>query len=164
VLDDVQRRTLLVEPSRKRPPPLLIRTAHVQLHERAGQLLLLPRRGALARTQPNDRIADAQRLARLHRQIAADAIALVEQADDRHALRHRRAAGVYWPRISLDRHHIGRHFGLRGIRHLLTGDWRLARVIAQPARTLPHADADQRRGGKTAGRDRRLHASGLHAS
>jgi len=61
----------------------------VELDEGAGQLLDLPRRGRLAGAQPHDRVADPKRLARLHRQVALDAVALVEEADHRDALRHR---------------------------------------------------------------------------
>jgi hypothetical protein len=66
----------------------------IELDERPGQRRRLPRRGRLARAQADDDIADAQRLARLHRQVADDAIALVEQSDHRDALGHRRLADM----------------------------------------------------------------------
>ena len=70
VLDDVERRAFLVQPARERPPPVLVDAAHVDLHERAGQLLLLPRRGLLAGAQPHDDVADPRRLAGLQRHVA----------------------------------------------------------------------------------------------
>jgi len=92
VLDDVERRALAENPARKGALPALIGAAHVELEERAGQLVLLPRRGLLAGAQPDDRVADAKRLPGLHRQLARLAVALVEQADDRDSLGHRRTA------------------------------------------------------------------------
>ena len=59
VLDDVERRALLEEPARKHPPPASVDAAHVELHERAGQLVLSPtarssrtRAGARRRRRP----------------------------------------------------------------------------------------------------------------
>lgn len=92
VLDHVQRRRFLVEPARKDPVILALRVAHVELDEGAGQLLHLPGGGRLAGAQPHDHIAGANRLARPKLQILGDAVALVEQPDDRNALRHRRGA------------------------------------------------------------------------
>jgi hypothetical protein len=88
VLDDVERRRLLVEPARKDPLPAPLGIAHVELDEGAGQRLHLPRRASLAGAQANDRIADAHRLARPERDRTGDAIALVEKAEHRHPLRH----------------------------------------------------------------------------
>ena len=65
-------------------------TIDIDLQESAGQLLGLPRRGRLARAQAHDHVADAQRLAGFHRQVARDAVTLVEQADHRDPLVHRR--------------------------------------------------------------------------
>jgi hypothetical protein len=65
---------------------------HVDLDEGAGQLLRLPRRGRLARAQADDDVLHPNRLARLQRQILDDAVALVEQAQHRHALGHWRYA------------------------------------------------------------------------
>ena len=61
----------------------------IELQEGAGQGLRLPRRGRLAGPQPDDGIADSDRLARPEREIADDAVALVEEADHGDALRHR---------------------------------------------------------------------------
>jgi hypothetical protein len=93
MLDHVQRRALLEHPAREDALELILRIAHVELQEGTGQLLLFPRRCGLAGAQADDRIADAERLARLHRQVARDAVALVEQADDCDAFRHRRRTG-----------------------------------------------------------------------
>jgi hypothetical protein len=128
-------------------------------------LLLLPRRGSLARAQANDRVADTQRLARLHGQITADAVALVEQADHGAALCHWRAAGIDRGGITFHRHHVGRRLFGHRIRHLLARcGCRFAGIVTEPLRTLPHADAQQGGAADRGRRNRRLHASGLHAS
>jgi hypothetical protein len=92
MLDDVERRRFLVQPAGEGAPPFGVRALHIHLHEGAGQLLHLPRRRALTGAQAQNHIAHAKRLARLHRQVARDAVALVEQTDDRDAFRHRRLA------------------------------------------------------------------------
>jgi hypothetical protein len=69
--------------------PAVVGTLDVELHEGAGQLLGLPRSAGLARAQPDDGVLDPQRLTRLHRQVAHNAVALVEQADHRDPLGHR---------------------------------------------------------------------------
>src|SRR3546814_11504069 len=51
----------------------------VELDERAGIMRLLPRRGFLACAQPHDHVAHPHRLARFERDVAAFAVALVEQ-------------------------------------------------------------------------------------
>ena len=58
VLDDVERRRFLVEPAREHPAPAFVRPLHVELDERAGQLLILPtarssRTRAGARSRPS---------------------------------------------------------------------------------------------------------------
>jgi hypothetical protein len=91
VLDDVQRRRFLVQPAREDAPVAALRIARlldVELHECAGQPLRLPRRRGFAGTQPHDRVADPRRLAGLELQLLGDAVALVEEAEHRHALRH----------------------------------------------------------------------------
>ena len=93
MLDDVERRRFPVEPARKDAAELAIRAAHVQLHEGAGILLVLPGRGGLAVAQPDDHLADAHGLAGPESQIAFETVALVEQADHRDALGHGRRAG-----------------------------------------------------------------------
>jgi len=80
VLDDVERRRFLVDPAREYPPPAAVGLLHVQLDERPGQPLILPRRTGFAGAQADDRVLDLERLARLQGQIADDAVALVEKA------------------------------------------------------------------------------------
>jgi len=70
--------------------PALVRLEQVQLKEGAGQLLAFPRRGRFACAQPHDRVLHAHGLAGLHPDVADDAVALVEEADDRHPFLHRR--------------------------------------------------------------------------
>jgi hypothetical protein len=80
------------QPAGKGAPPFSIRAAaYVELNESAGFLHIFPRGGRFAGLEPHDRIAYAQRLARLHLKIAGEAVALVEQAHHRDPLRHGRA-------------------------------------------------------------------------
>jgi hypothetical protein len=98
VLDDVAFRPFLEQPAGKIAAPLAVgRAAHVKLNERADLRRVFPGGGNFAGLQPDDGVADAQRLAGLHRQIAGQAVALVQQADHRHPLRHRGAeqAGAF---------------------------------------------------------------------
>jgi hypothetical protein len=90
MLDDVERRRLLVQPARERPSPAFVRPLNVELDERAGEPLGLPRGGRLAGAKPDDRILHPDRLAGLHRQVTDDPVALVEQAQHRDPLGHRR--------------------------------------------------------------------------
>jgi hypothetical protein len=89
VLDDVQRRRFLVEPAGEHAAPALVGLLDVDLHERTSQLLRLPRRGRFAGTQAHDHILPADRLPRTQRDVLDDAVALVEDAEHRDALRHR---------------------------------------------------------------------------
>jgi len=93
VLDEVQRRRFLVEPAGEDPLPPPLRVPDAELDEGAGQLLNLPRRCGLAGAQAHRRIADPNRLAGLEGEVAGDAVALVEEAEHRHALGHRSRAG-----------------------------------------------------------------------
>lgn len=163
MLDDVQRRAFLVQPAGKGATPFFIAAAHGELDKGAGKLLLLPWRSAFARAQADHRIADAKRLPRLHRQIAADAITFVEEADHGDPLSHRRAARVDRDDIPLHRHDIGR--GVFGrVRNLLAGDRRTGGPGVIALRHIPDADPEQGGAADRGSRDRRLHASGLHAS
>ncbi len=135
--------------------PLIVPAfAHVELHEGAGLGHFLPGRGRLAGAQPHDGIVDAEGLARLHAERAGDAVALVEQADFRHALRHRRArqAGSAAHGIA------GDLFGRAGIG---IGFGRLARATSRQR-------GDEGGQGETAARRRDApgpdHASGAQAS
>jgi hypothetical protein len=93
MLDDVERGRFLVEPAREDPLEAAVRNAHVELDEGPGQLLRFPGRGRLAGAQAHDHVPDADRLARLHLEVARDAVPLVEEPEHRHALRHRSGAG-----------------------------------------------------------------------
>ena len=72
---------------------MIVRPAHVELDEGAGQLLRLPGRRRLAVAQPHDHVADTDGLAGPEGEIALDAVALVEQAEHRDPFGHRRRAG-----------------------------------------------------------------------
>jgi hypothetical protein len=63
------------------------------LDEGAGEPLRLPRSRRLAGAQPDDGVADPDRLAGLQRQVLRQAVALVEEAQHRDALAHRRRTG-----------------------------------------------------------------------
>ena len=116
MLDDVERRAFLVQPARKYPLPAPARLFDVELDERPREPFILPRRGCVARAQAHYGVAEADRLARPQRDIADDAVALVEQPEHRHALAHRG-----YPRNWLDRlgcvhgHRIGAIDRLVGI-------------------------------------------------
>jgi len=121
VLHDIAVGPFAEQPAGKIAPPFAVgAAAHVQLHESAGFLHIFPWRAGFARLQADDRIAHAQRFARLHGQVAGQAVALVEQADDGTTLRHRgagrRAVGRGADRraFHLDRAALvgGRHIGL----------------------------------------------------
>jgi hypothetical protein len=90
MLDDVERRRFLVKPAREDPVPAAVGLLHVKLDERPGELLVLPWCGHLARPQPNDDVFPADRLAGMERHVLHDAVALIEDAENGHSLRHRR--------------------------------------------------------------------------
>jgi len=90
MLDDVQRRRFLEQPARKDPPPLTIGTTDVRLHKCARKFLVFPGRCRLARTQADNDIAYLYRLAWPHRDVAPQAVTLVEQTEHRHTVLHRR--------------------------------------------------------------------------
>jgi len=94
MLDDVERRAFLVQPPRKSAPRLAVGPDHVELDERTGQRVVLPRRAGLAGAEPDHRVADPDRLSRLERKVANDAVALVEEAEHRDPLGHRGDPGV----------------------------------------------------------------------
>jgi hypothetical protein len=72
----------------------LVALAHVDLNEGAGQFLLFPRRGRLARLEPHNHILPPRRLAGMERDVLDDPVALVEHAEDGNALRHGRDVGL----------------------------------------------------------------------
>jgi hypothetical protein len=94
VLDDVERRRFLVEPAGEHPAPLAVGPLDVELDERAGERLRLPRRGGFARAQPHDDVLPPHRLAGTKRDVLDDAVALVEDAKNGDALRHGCHAGL----------------------------------------------------------------------
>jgi hypothetical protein len=89
MLDVVERRRFLVQPAREDPAPRLVGPFDIDLDEGAGELLLLPRRGRLARPEAHEQVLPARRLAGMQRDILHDSVALVEDPEDRDALRHR---------------------------------------------------------------------------
>jgi hypothetical protein len=92
MLDDVERRRFLVQPTREDSSPTLVAPLHIDLHECAGQLLLLPGGRGLAGAKANDDILPSRRLTGMKRDILDDAVALVENPENRDTLRHRRDA------------------------------------------------------------------------
>ena len=105
MFDDVEGRAFLVQPARKYPPPAAVALLDVELDEGARQPLILPRRARLARAKPDHRVANADRLPGPEREVADNAVALVEQPEHRDPFGHRRH-----PRRGLDRaRHIDRH-------------------------------------------------------
>ncbi|KTT69671.1 hypothetical protein NS334_14265 [Sphingomonas endophytica] len=145
--------------------------AHVQLHEGAGQRFRLPRRGPFAGAQPDDRIVDPHRLSGLQRDVARDAVALVEQPDDRDALRHRGRSGVDRTVLAVDTHLVagqrarGRRtacdLGQRRVRDRGVGGGH--GTVTEQADTRP-GHSRCRHQNQPADRERSVHASGLHAS
>jgi hypothetical protein len=90
--------------------PGLVGALDVDLDERSGQLLFLPRRGRFARAQAHDHVFPADRLPRVKRDILDDAVALVEHAKNRDALghgRHARQIGT-WRRRRIGNHGLRR--------------------------------------------------------
>jgi hypothetical protein len=92
VLDDIAIGPVAEQPAGEVAPPLAVRAGtHIELNKSTDFLEIFPRRAGFACLEPHDRVADAQRFARLHRQVAGQAVALVEQADHRDPVAHRRA-------------------------------------------------------------------------
>jgi hypothetical protein len=89
VLNHVERRRFLVQPAGERPIPGLVRAPHVDLNERAGELLFFPRRRCFARAQANEQILPPRGLAWPKLDVAHDAVSLIEDAEHRDALGHR---------------------------------------------------------------------------
>jgi len=158
VLDDIAVGPFAEQPAGKGAPPFAVgAAAHVELHEGAGFLHIFPGRGGFARLQADDGVADAQRFARLHAEVAGQAVALVEQADDGGALGHRGAGqgGAVGTanRGAFDPHRAG----LIRARHVIvaaSGQRQQAqeqRRRCRDRRDAPHRAADH-------------DASGLHAS
>lgn len=79
----------LEQPSRKNLPPLAVITLHHQLHKSPGFSSQFPRCCFFARTQPDDRFANADRFARLDLHITDKAIAFVQKAKHGNPIFHR---------------------------------------------------------------------------
>jgi hypothetical protein len=92
MLDHVERRRFLVEPAGEHPAPALVGAFDVDLDERSGELLLLPGGGGFARSKAYDHVLPPRRLTRVQRDVLDDAVALVEDSEDRDPLQHRRHA------------------------------------------------------------------------
>ena len=73
---------------------MIVGTLHIELDEGASQLLIFPRCAGFAGAQANHRVAHANRLSGPQREVADDAVALVEEAKNRDPLRHWRHPGV----------------------------------------------------------------------
>jgi hypothetical protein len=100
VLDDVEAWRVLEQPAGEHASPFgsPVRSAflHQDLNEGAFLGDGLPGRGLLARGKPDDDVADPARLTRFHLQLLRDVVALVEQSERRHPLRHRRANRILY--------------------------------------------------------------------
>jgi hypothetical protein len=139
VLDHVERRRFLVEPARKDAAQALVAALHVDLNERAGQFLLLPRRGGFARLEANDHVLPPRRLAGVEGDVLDDPVAFVEHSQDRDPLGH-------WRDIALAR---------AARRRLLHGG-----LVGLLGRAAARRNAEDQQQGKGA-----LHAySGIHGS
>jgi hypothetical protein len=151
VFDDVERGRFLVEPAGEDALDLPLGVADVELEEGAGQRLHFPRRGRLAGAKADDHVAGPYRLPRLQREFAGNAVALVEQADDRHPIGHRRGSGRE------------RGDGLRHVDGLRLGF--VLGIAGAPRAALFTSARREREQGGTGARQRPPHAwSGVQAS
>jgi hypothetical protein len=94
MLNDVERRRFLVNPTREESPPAGIGLLDIELDECASEPFVFPRSRRFAGTKPNDRIVHSHRLARLDPDVASDTVALVQEAQDSDTVSHRRDAGL----------------------------------------------------------------------
>jgi hypothetical protein len=120
----------------------LVGALDVDLDERAGELLLLPRSGGFTRAQADDHVLQPRRLAGVQGHGLDDPVALVEHAQHRDPLRHRRDAG------GIDRGGCGRGGTRRPV----------LRLLAAPA--SGERDGEQQRNGGGAAH----FYSGIHGS
>ncbi|KRC82651.1 hypothetical protein ASE13_10430 [Sphingomonas sp. Root241] len=161
MLDDVERRSLLVEPAREDPAPALVELLHVDLHEGAGELVGFPGRGLVAGAQSHDDVVDPRRLAGLELEFARDAVALVEQAEHCLALVHRRGRGIQHAGIGSDRHDFR---AARGVARPGGDDQVLGAVVARLLAALARAKAEQQQHRCRRSCGAISHASGVQAS
>jgi hypothetical protein len=135
---------------------------HRHLSERAGQLLDFPRGRRLASLKSHHNITDAHGLTGLERQIARQAVALVEQAEHRNTLCHRRCLAN---RLSRRLYGFSLGSGLRGLGGLCRswlGAFRRKAVLERRG-SLPRGNRSRR--DAQSHQAEPLHAaSGLHAS
>jgi hypothetical protein len=141
--------------------PLLVELEHVDLDEGAGELIRFPGRRPVTGLEADDHVADPHRLARLHLELARFAVALVEDAEHRDAILHRRGGGILDRlAVAIDRDHIGRL-----VRIAAAGDDfvrnRLVRGTAAAARAGTEGEQQPGRSGSGAATD---HAPGVQAS
>jgi hypothetical protein len=150
VLNDIAFGAIFEQPAGKDAPPLVVGgAAHIQLHERAGFGRIFPGGGLFAGLKADDGVADAQRFARFHGEVAGQAVAFVEQADDSDPVLHRRTLN--------NRVAVGRDLGalnadgagLVGVGKLVSAATTGKEQQERQGRPRRHADHD---------------ASGLHAS
>ena len=106
---------------------------NVDLDEGSRQLFFFPRRGRFAGAKADDHIIPSRRLARMERDVADNSIALVEDPEDRDALRHRSHGLALRKRASFrSRNAIGDLIGL--IAAAIAGRKRDQRARQQDAR------------------------------
>jgi len=92
MLDHIAVGPFLEQPAGKSAAPFAVGgRAHIELNEGACFLHIFPGRACFAGLQADDRVAGPERFARLHLEVAGQAVALVEEADDGFPLGHRRA-------------------------------------------------------------------------
>lgn len=145
MLDHVAIGAFLEQPARKDAIPFVVALIlHRELDKGAGFGRIFPWRGRLARPQADDRAADTRRIAGLHLKVADQAVALVEQAEHRDTVGHRRRA--------LDAADFLRHaFGLGDLRRLVAAA-RLAR-----RRPVAGRERQRRHDGEAHGRGQARH-------
>jgi hypothetical protein len=151
MLYDVAFRPVLEQPTGKDAAPILRPVIeHDQLDKGAGFLRHFPLRSPFTGTQADDSAANADAFTRFQRDIANKAVALVKEAEHRHALLHRRDAGIGIIRAGASRLGQGARFG-RGRRRFC----------------LALAAGKQHRGAESRGHQRGFRpdhgASGVHA-
>jgi hypothetical protein len=96
---------------------VLVGLLHVHLHEGAGQLLLFPGRRCLAGAKPNDDVLPAHGLTGVQGYVLNDPVALVEDPQNRDALRHRRHTALS---VSRRRDPLPRQWSIRQFASLAT--------------------------------------------
>ncbi|GAA3712590.1 hypothetical protein GCM10022268_21780 [Sphingomonas cynarae] len=161
MLDDVQCRPLLEQPPRETTPPCPVGAAHVHLHERARQLLGLPRRGPVTGAQADDHVTDPCHATGAKTHFAAGTVTLVEYTDHGDAFRHRRRAGDRRAGTAgVDRLYAGR----RPLRHILFDPDRRDRRIGRGQRAITEPATDRERHDQHGRSNPADHPSGVQAS